>query len=375
MKYPSLQEYNNWLETADKNNDGKGNNSKLYEFLWSMIVTNPRIRGYVNTRRTGVLSWGWNIIPKDGASPKNAEKAKIRLETILPKIISKLIDVPLFGLALLELKWQLIDDKIGTIPVSVRSIPRTNLEALSDGTIIERKNNKIVTHIPNQDTNYIVATDFDDIVGGQLRSIGDAEIIRNANLKEWANYNRKLKGIIQAIEKGVSDEELATLGNSMQKLADESYVITSENVEYKFNNITGASSSSFKELNEELKISMAIAILGQANTSEIPKNVGSRAALQVQALISADLMYSDIQIVEQYINNQLLASDYKINYGSGVCDYKFVIDTNEVEDTEKNIFVIREAIASNIPLVEDEVYKKINFTKPEATDKTIQNLV
>jgi phage gp29-like protein len=375
MKYPSLQEYNNWLEMADKSTDGKGNNSKLYEFLWNMIVTNPRIRGYVNTRRTGVLSWGWNIVPKDGADPKRAEKAKIRLETILPKVISKLIDVPLFGLALLELKWQLIDENIGTMPVSVRSIPRTNLEALSDGTIIERKNNQIATHFPNSDTNYIVATDFDDIVGGQLRSIGDAEIIRNSNLLEWANYNKKLKGIIQAVEKGVSDEELSQLEKSMQELVKNNFVITSENVDYSYHSIVGASSTSFKELNDELKTSMAIAILGQANTSEINQNVGSRAALQVQALISADLMYSDIQIVEQYVNNQLLTADYKINYGAGVCDYKFVIDTNEVEDTEKNIFVIREAIASGIQLVEDEVYKKIGFTKPETTDKIIQNLV
>lgn len=155
----------------------------------------------------------------------------------------------------------------------------------------------------------------------------------------------------------------------MKQLLKENYVFTSDVIEYKFHQIANSTAgSSFKEIHQELNNSLAIAILGQANTSELPAGGGSRAALEVQRLVSADIMYSDVIATTALINEQLLPIDFWFNASSKEPPYEFKIMLAEQTDYESNAVIIREALAAGVPLKKSEVYSKLGFSMPDDTD-------
>lgn len=378
MRYLTLQEYSNLLDVADKNNDLNKDNSKIYQFLKQMTYVNPRIKGCINTRKAGVISWGYKIVADEKNNIGKADQAFKRLSPILNKVINKIMDIPIFGLFCIELLWELGD--AGMAPKIKKMFDLQEIEFMQDGGILIKSKpslgNKTTKMIVNENPNFLVGGDIDGGVGGQLRSVGYYEILRNEMLLEWSNYNKKLKGIIHAVEHGADDDEKNAAIGALKSVVKNNYLLTSDLVDFQFHNITASSPESFKEIIEHLNNSIAIALLGQANTNELPQGGGSRAALQVQATISADLMYSDVQIVEEIINNQLLRHDYQLNYGNNSnIPYRFIIDTTEAEDAEKSIIVIREAINAGIPLLEAEVYDKIGFTIPSPDDKIFRGVL
>ena len=83
---------------------------------------------------------------------------------------------------------------------------------------------------------------------------------------------------------------------------------------------------------------IAIAVLGQANTSELPNHGGSRAALEVLRLISKDIFYSDMVRVESIINRFLLIG-YRLNYDKTAVktpfNFRFDIDFRIFSNCEK----------------------------------------
>jgi len=360
--YPTVREVQNAIIKADYSEDNLRDIRELMSILERLSIANPKLAGYILTRRTAVSSYDWTI---NGTDPEKSELAKKRLKKIINRLLHYNINAALYGAFICELVW-LNDDVLGFVPSIKKVFKPYEVEKTDNEVfIIETTNTNAAgfNRLPLPDKiNYLYLTDESEWVGGALRSIVYNEILRNDMILEWANFNRKIKGLIQGL---AHEDEKADAGAALDSFIKEGFALTSKDVEFKVNSMTDYKGlTSFKELINKLEEDVAIAILGQSNTNQLPANGGSRAAIKELNLIRADIAFSDIQRVESLINDQLIKSDYKMNYGSFESDYEFNFIFNEAQDIEANARVVEIGIRNGIPLSKNEVYNKLNLSPP-----------
>jgi hypothetical protein len=374
MKYPTQHQFENSLLSADNADDNSRDTSLLMNFLTYFANNNPRIRGHINTRQTAIASWGWDIIGLDGKESTETEETSARLSNAIKLLTREICSVALFGNLCIKLDWKRQSDDINSAWIPVASKVKQNLiESMNDGLIALKDSRGFKTIIDSNNDAYLQSSDGSDFRGGIMRSIGFFEILRRDTVVEWMNYNKKLKGILQGIDKGADEQERSVGEEALKTATRENYIFTSDLIEFAFHNITAPQGSSFKDFLDHLNNSISIAILGQANTSELPTSGGSRAALQVQQMISADIMFSDIILLEQIVNEQLLKFDYMKNYQKPNPPYEFKISISEPVDYEQNVIIVREALNSGVPLIKSEVYEHLGFSVPQKSDELFQS--
>lgn len=365
MKYPTLQQYQTAIKYADNDDPANRDSSLLMNYLTYFANFNPRIKGHIKTREAAISSWSWMITAPDGTHLD----VSMQLAQSISLIGRGVVAASLFGYWLAKIDWQFDPISNSWLP-KIAPINLKFVEQIDESTFLHKQQNSR-TVIPPDDMNYIRISDG-TVVGGVMRSIGELEILRRDAIFEWGNYLRKLKGLIQGIDKGADDEERQVAANALRTAIENNYLLTSDMIDFKFHNIASTAGSSFKDFLEFINSAVSVAILGQANTTELPSKSGSRAALSVQKLITDDIMYSDIVTFEKVVNTQLLAFSNIVNYGTNHPAYRFKVILDESEDYEKNAIIIREAVSSGIPLKKIEVYEKLGLTPPQDGDDILQ---
>lgn len=330
MEYPTIQQLDVATTTADAPFES-ADPRMLIGYLKNFMNVNTRLRGHKLTRQTALSSWDWEIVPDTESDKARAEEVGIRLRTIIPIIIKQRVQTALFGASLIRIEWRQAAGKWKPYPVKIYSPSEIVADSLRIGYFDARGIRQEI-ELPNKD--FIGQTDGEESRGGLLRSIAYTEIERRDMKREWLNWLKKQKGMIQGVDQGASDEERNAAAQALKEVIKHNYMITSDAIDFKFHQIANSSAgNSFKDNLEEANASIAIAILGQANTSELPKGGGSRAALQVQQMISTDIMFSDVEAVESVINDQLIWQDSVLNYSSEP-SYKFAVRLAEYQDLE-----------------------------------------
>lgn len=363
--YPKLDEYFKIENTLDNPKPEQRAIKQFFDYVKKPLKSrNSRIAGHFITRTTALSSFDWNIL---GAF-ENIERVIVRNKDLINKLISLHCYTSFFGASLFQL--DLVNNDLGTQLRIARRYDNTEFDS-DDYSIHYYDLNGKYTKSEQISNNEFLLLDKISYLdrGGLMRSIMPVEIIRFDMILENANYLRKLKGILQIVDKGTTPETQANAEYAAKNAINHNYVITDDLLEFKLNQITAASGNSFKEFIDALNNEIAIAILGQANTSQLPNYGGSRAALQVLRLISSDIMYSDMIRIENLIN-RVLELDYKLNYGSGLMPYKFAFVIAQEQDIEKNASALQ--IANQfLDLKKDEAYKMLGLTPPSKEDEII----
>lgn len=380
LTYPTLDEYYQAFLTANGEFD-KADGTKLAEYESMFTIKNSRLRGHILTRRTAVASWSWDLIPFDKANAETASIAKERIRDVVEQIIPQRINTSLFGFYAADIEFALDEESKQRKPKLVKRYLPDQVLAVKADALRFKEGDKVVTQPKSllqakgdkiSPILTIIEIDGEDYRGGQLASIGVSELLRVDTMSEWLNWAKKQKGMIQGIDKGMDEDGLANASSMMSGLLKNNYIISDDSFEVLFHQIANSTAGgSFKDLKEEFNSAIAIAILGQANVSELPKGGGSRAAVEVQAKVSRDIMFSDVLACERLINKQLLPFDYASNYGSPNPPYRFVVRLAEEEDYESNSVVVREALGSGVPLLKSEVYDKLGFSVPAEGEEII----
>jgi len=356
--------------TDIKNRDAR----PLLFALNRMTEINPRLRGHINTRRAAIRSWDWDVVALEKSDATRADEAKIRLRGCIKAIIEDYINCPLTGAFAVGINWG--DGK--TQPVSPRRYDVYEIEQYRDGVaFLTASSNGMLSkkfvRFEEKHTGVVFATDGSHAPGGTLKSILPIETLRFKQLREWGNFNEKLKGIIQAIIDGeASDEDRATAVELLKTAAKGNYAVTDELVKFEFNEVASSQGSgSFSEFIKAANDDIAIAILGQANTSQLPASSGSRAALEVMRLISADIAWQDINEIESAINGQLLLYDFWLKYNDTATEarWQFRFKLAEERDIEKEAAAITEIRNAGIPILKKEVYERLGYSAPAAGDE------
>lgn len=365
--YKKLNEYFT-LVNGIENPDPKSRPIKsLFDELKKAMQINTRILGHFLTRTTALSAFDWNILGDDASK---IEQVKIRTQETIKYFIQNHALTPFYGATLYNL--EIVNLPEGSTLKVARLIPNNEFDYDLDN-IYFYKDGKYNNLIPITQDFYLLDKFNDNLKGGVLRSIMPMEIIRFDMIIENANFLRKLKGILQIINKGGSSPESeASAEEAATNAIANNFFISDDLIELKLNEIAGQGGANFRDYIDMINKDISIAILGQANTSELPNSGGSRAALQVLALISKDIFYSDMVRMEEFINKYLLL-DYKFNYDKNAVKmpYKFSFNIEEEQDIEKNAAALS-AILSVLPVLKEEAYKFINFTAPNDGDEVIE---
>lgn len=362
---PSTAEAMTAKRSAD--NDGAARNARdLHAIILRILREDEEVYSPANIRKVGITSFTWKIISKDGTQQEKAAEIQNRLKLGINKILEFAWERSLIGILAMEFSWQY--DLGAWIPQYNRKWTADNLNWDANPENIEEylENGNKRKIFASARENYILAVDG-DVPGGSLRRLVLNRTIQSEMLREWANYNAMIKGLVAVTVGDTADEtEVAAATNAVRSIQSRNYSIIGDGTELEFKDMVSSNgASSFSDLIDRLDKRCSKVILGQANISELPNSGGTQAALKVQRLITVDILLDDMLKCESLINDQLLKYYWLKNTGSLVCPFDFVIEWQEEIDPESRAAVIDTMCRNKVPLRADEVYAAIGFTKPD----------
>ena len=368
--YPEFSQINKYIQQA---NDSNNPDARALMAACKVVKTvNLRVKGLINTRQTAVTSFDFVI--------KNKETGEIDVETtknlkrVIFRILKKHVTTPLFGCFALKMEWQ--NDEFQSnlkVPKKLKFYSPTEMLQTENGINIVDDDNKVIRQLSLDEYYPDFLFEIDDEFeerGGLMRAILVLESLRWDMRSENANLLTHLKGILQIINQGDPEgQDQADAIEAAKAARRHKFVVTNELIEFKLNQIVSGDLSAFKSLIDDINSEISIAILGQANTQQLPNNGGSRAALQILKLISADIHYSDMIRCTELIND-LLLKYYRVNFDETASESPFVFEFiyDDDENHLNNADIISTVLNAGIPLKKNEVYQKIGFTVPELND-------
>jgi hypothetical protein len=382
-QYPTLKQYQTACKKADIA-DFNGRDSRgLISIINRIKNISPRLKGLINTRKTGVFAYDYYF---DSENKQDLKPLKIKLSKVMRAALLAPIEKELFGDYLAEVKV-----RNGVEGFTLEKIAQTKYEPINEYEFWlydENNNSRQIINTSNNPRKFIYLTGETLNRGGILRTVMDLEIRRFDNIREWSLFNERVKGQILGMinaEKmetasrssfGTFDvaKDLEVLNNAVANVGNNQYAVLSDAYEIKLQSMTEPGASpTFSGFNKDLDAAISIAILGQANTSELPNSGGSRAALQVLSKMTADIFYNDM-LEAKNIADQILTIDWNLNNSRvGTPNYEFAWKYDEKEDTEaySRIFANIAQTRPETLIDANEYYSKQGLDRPDGVEDII----
>jgi|GEM_PF-1161772 len=332
-----------------------------------MLNRNPRLRSHYTVRTTAVSSFGWTI--QFPAKPDKVIEVIHRCTSAIHTILQHHATTPFWGA--LGFSTIVVPTPYGS-SIRLKKIP--NGRVYPTGEYVKLADSSSPPHLKDVDPNsndYL----FDIGTSSILADIALTEFYRQQAMAENYHYIKLLKGIIQLIDKEpLSEADKAKTSEAIANAQKHQFVSSNEDFEIKVNELTKANSQAFADFIQRANADIAIAALGQANTTELG-TTGSRSALQVLKMISADIHYTDMLRVQELMN-KLLLIDYRLNYdrSATVAEYFFEWNWEEEQNYRENALYISEALRTGLEFRTSEIYAKLGLSKPQPGDETIRSV-
>lgn len=350
-----------------------------------LAQVDPRLAGHINARSAALAGFPWRIKSRVDGGEEAALAVDTRLRQAIDDLIERQLDSYLYGHSLAELSWAL--DTTGWVPDATKFYDASDLEPHADTAmypggvaVLEAtqtgflRKPALPTTLNGQAVTYIIGR-RGNTIGGAMRPIMFYQILLHMNLQQWTEFNRRIKGLaVSKYRTGASDDDVATAKAAGEQIGASNAVAISDSVLFEFVKMVDAiGKDSYEQYMERLDARVEMALRGQANTAELPKGGGSRAALQVSHLVEVDNLFWDIKATLKVMNRQLLRQDYEKNVNSVVpmrLPYEFEFITDEIEDNEKNARVLETIVRSGYMPDIEEVRRKTGWEtlEPAGTD-------
>jgi len=387
-QYPTLAES---VELVRRFNiqDDKGRDVRgLKSVLLRMATISPRLSGHILTRNTALYGFEWDIIPGSPAEKIQVEKVKARLDDIIDQFLSSHAQTALFDSMAVDLKFERNDIYDALVPKITKWYEPYELDILSDGSLAKVDDKNLKT--PFVDNGSVFWDNLKPAErGGALRSIIFHEVLRNETMVDWSNLNKRMKGIVLGIIDpellkrgataiGMSNEQVAKqiegLDLALKNAGENNYLKTLNAIDVKLASIVeGSAGASYSDFKKTLDADISISILGQANTTELPQNGGSRAAVQILNLIRTDILYADMIACSRRMK-KLLLMDYRMNVNPNATSvpWKFKFLDNETVDFEANARIYETMSRIGVPVSKEEFYHKTGTHPPADAADTLE---
>lgn len=377
---PTLPQVSKAMQKADAADDKSRDVRPLMSMIMRLPDADPRLGGHLLTRQTAITSFDWVL--EGGDDDDAADAAAARLAPAIDHVLSRITETPLFGALAMRGEWTMDPAQKAQVFTVVEDLDPDQVERptrrRADVRRLEWSGAKVTrVEIPEDDPTWIVAIDTQrSAPGGVLRSVLIRVVLASMNLQEWSSFLRKLKGIISGQFNGgvpePGDAERDTADAALTNLVSGGYALHSQDLAFKFEKmVDAAGGASFKDFKTEMEADAAVAILGQANTAQLPSSGGSRAALEVLNLIRRDIHHADIRLAERVVQQQLVDRDYRINVdGKAVrAPWRFRIQIEQDQDHEANARALVDAAdvleRFGGTVETDDLYNRLGLNRPD----------
>lgn len=366
------------LMTARKKaeNSKERNCRDFHAILQHIYDEDPEIESAANIRSVGISSFSWRITSHDGDDTETVQLANDRLRRAINKLIANSWEGSFYGVLAHRLIWK---NQNGWVPEieEMYDIDKINWHQNSELLEIYNPETEKYDSIPDTDRENWLLYSEGKAPGGALRKLILNRIIQLEMIREWANYNAQAKGVVTGQIPDVSNEkEIQAVSNAITDIYQRNFAIYGQGTEIAFKEmVAGGVYSSFKEIVDLLDSKCRIVLLGQANTSELPRGSGSRAALTVQKMITVDKLLADMLRVENIINEQLLPIYWKKNQGTEAMGIRFEFLWQEEIDPEKFVAVIDTLLNNGVPVRADDIYRVAGLRRPDGTPDVFMGVV
>jgi hypothetical protein len=353
------------------------------------MEANSRVSGLVRSAHDAVSGFPWDILPSD---PKNTKAVEVAAQTKerfiragLHHQFDVIIDGEFFGLTALRQIWNNIN---GKMQADIDVVPSTDLyrEKNANGkyevVFINDDSTFKTAPIPPEERLQYILSEFNPFkstrpgfIGGLCRSAVPLTIIKNFNWQDWSQFTEIFGQPFRSAEykTGASNEDKAVAKDALENFGKNAWALMSENIKFQLHEAAHAGSvAAYEKLLEKIDAELAILINGEANTSELPKQGGSRAAVMTLKLIADDRMWWRLKRVEEIINEQHITIDYQLNESETDITLRphFAFITDEAEDRESNARIVSDLRTVNYTLDDEEVSAKTGFKVKSAATPT-----
>lgn len=275
-----------------------------------------RIAGCVRTRVQAIGSkngLSFSIQPVQGKSPALAKRVTDWWYQVLPDAVLMQIarDMILLGVFIGRIHWELTDAEWR--PVRIERWRPTNYRFNPETQRFSIRTERDDVDIDLGDPNWLIVLPGgeDSWMGGAVRALGLAYVMRQFNWRDWARFNeRHGLPIIALTEPSDSDEKnKKAFYAGIQKMGATGIIRLPTNAQgtgFKVEMIEAKDNAhaSFNQFRKDLDAAIAITLLGQNLTTEVEG--GSYAAANVHDRIRQDFLVADVEVLSTHLRAQLI---------------------------------------------------------------------
>ena len=347
------------------------------------MEANSRVGGMVRAAHDAVASFPWNILPSDPNNNQAVAIASAMKERFISSGVHHNFDVLLdgefYGLTALKQAWN-PNGLGGKATAEISIIPTTdlfrqkNVSGFFEIAMIQDDPGFKTIPIPKEELSQHVISQFNPFkstrpgfVGGLLRSAIPLTIIKNFNWQDWSQFAELFGQPFRTAQysEGTKDEDKEIARHALREFGKNAWALVSDNIKFELLEAArNGNVTAYESLMKAVDAELAILINGEANTQQLPNQGGSRAALQTMKLISDDRMWWRLKRVEEIVNEQHIAVDYRLNVSEMDISLrpKFAFNIEEQQDRESNARIVIDLRNAGYILDDAEVSAKTGFT-------------
>lgn len=283
--------------------------------VYKELLSDPHLAGCVRRRKAAVKGLHWRLTPTGQIKIDNMLQ-QIFKRLPVSDIINEMMTAILFGYQVLEILWEQKDGYI--VPKTVIGKPQEWFVFDEDNALRFRtKENWFVGELLPERKFLLVRQEasYTNPYGiGDLSKCFWAATFKKGGLKFWLEFIEKYGSpwLIGKHHRSASSQETSELADSLEAMIGTAVAVIPDDSSIEILEATGktASSEVFDQFLKYCKAEIAIAILGQNQTTEAEAN---RASSQAGLEVVKDLRDDDVAMVVSAFN-QLLVWICELNF-------------------------------------------------------------
>lgn len=305
--------------------------------IYTELRSDAHVGGCIRRRKAGVLAMEWRL-QRGNASARTLKICQAAFDALdMRRILREMLDAPLFGWQPMEIVWSQPLFGGATVPLDVLAKPVTWFQFDANAQLRFRSRNAPLYGeelperkflVPAQDASYANPYGFAD-----LSMCFWPTVFKRGGLKFWVTFAEKYgtPWLIGKTPRGTPPAEQSALLDNLEAMVQDAVAVIPDDASVDIVESAGktASADLYERLLMFCRSEIAIALLGQNQTTEVQSN---RASATAGLQVVTELRDADARLVEATLN-QLLRWIVDLNEGPGAAAPTFELYEQEEVDT------------------------------------------
>ena len=351
----------------------------LYELFNEMEDKDGHLFSVLQTRKNGVLCRPRAIVPatEDERGREVARFAEAAVAAIpnFEGALAQLLDALGKGFAVSEILWTRRGGAL--VPASIRSrfqgrfrfdeAGRLRLieHPCDEGRLLPERKFLVLSFNARNDNSY---------GQGLCEKAYWYYWFKKNNLKFWVAFNERFGSptVVAKYRPGTTEEEKDRLLEVIDSIRHDAGVAIPDSVVIELLEARrNGSASTYHELADWCNDEISKIVLGQTLTTSEGRRSGSLALGQVHEAVRNEYVESDAQALMAVINGQLMRWIVDFNFGPDAPAPRWVIDTSQDEDLNKQVDVDRQLVGMGVPLSAEYFYQRYGRRAPAPKERAL----